>query len=180
MCLLKNTAQREKRGIFMKNGNESWDVLGDSRKCYRGPWAEIRKYWPGKEPIRLQDSLPCHSKKKNNLRYYSCHANIKFISIFFFIVLLLFGKCIYIFVVYHNKFRGHLIIPYHKQAKFIQKSLKWRELKRRRSISRPLMLHNKNTPLGSRMWWSYWVYKCCSSRQNTHVHVMRWFIFSRP
>ena len=92
--------------------------------------------------------------KKNNLRYYSCHANIKFMSIFFFIVLLLFGKCIYIFVVYHNKSRGHLIIPYHEQAKFIQKSLKWRELKRRRSISRPLMLHNKNTPLGPRMWWS--------------------------
>ena len=25
----------------MKNDNESWDVLGDSRKRYRGPWAEI-------------------------------------------------------------------------------------------------------------------------------------------
>ena len=25
----------------MKNGNESWDVLGDSRKRHRGPWAEI-------------------------------------------------------------------------------------------------------------------------------------------
>ena len=42
--LLKNTAQPEKRDIFMKNGNESWDVLGDSRKRYRGPWAEIGKY----------------------------------------------------------------------------------------------------------------------------------------
>ena len=51
----------------MKNGNESWDVLGDSRKRYRGPWAEIGKYWPGKEPIRLQDSLPCPLKKKNQL-----------------------------------------------------------------------------------------------------------------
>ena len=30
----------------MKNDNESWDVLGDSRKRYRGPWAEIGKYWP--------------------------------------------------------------------------------------------------------------------------------------
>ena len=49
----------------MKNGNEIWDVLGDSRKRYRGPWAEIGKYWPGKEPIRLQDSLPCPLKKKN-------------------------------------------------------------------------------------------------------------------
>ena len=48
----------------MKKGNESWDVLGDSRKPYRGPWAEIGKYWPGKEPIRLQDSLPCPLKKK--------------------------------------------------------------------------------------------------------------------
>ena len=33
-----------KRGIFMKNDNESWDVLGDSRKRYLGPWAEIGKY----------------------------------------------------------------------------------------------------------------------------------------
>ena len=33
----------------MKNDNESWDVLGDSRKRYRGPWAEIGEYWPGKE-----------------------------------------------------------------------------------------------------------------------------------
>ena len=117
--------------------------------------------------------------KSNIMRYYSCHANIKFMSTFL-IVLLLFGKCIYIFVVYHNKSRGHLVIPYHEQAKFIQKSLKRRELKRRRLKSRPLMLHKKNRPLGSRMWWSYWVYKCRSSRQNTHVHVMRWFIFSRP
>ena len=71
MCLLKNTAQRAKRGIFMKNGNESWDVLGDSRKRYRGPWAEIEKYWPGKEPIRLQGSLPCPLKKK--LKNYGPH-----------------------------------------------------------------------------------------------------------
>ena len=47
----------------MKNGNESWDVLGDSRKRYRGP-TEKGKYWPGKEPIRFQDSLPCALKKK--------------------------------------------------------------------------------------------------------------------
>ena len=48
----------------MKNGNEIWHVLGDSQKRYRGPWAEIGKYWPGKEPIRLQDSLPYPPKKK--------------------------------------------------------------------------------------------------------------------
>ena len=48
----------------MKNDNESWDVLGDSRKRYRGPWAEIGKYQPGKEPIRLRDSLLCPLKKK--------------------------------------------------------------------------------------------------------------------
>ena len=42
MCLLKNTAQPEKRDTFIKN--ESWDVLGDSRKRYRGPWAEIGNY----------------------------------------------------------------------------------------------------------------------------------------
>ena len=28
----------------MKNGNESWDVLGDSRKRYRCPRAETGKY----------------------------------------------------------------------------------------------------------------------------------------
>ena len=35
---------REKRDTFMKNGNEGWDVLSDSRKRYRGPWAEIGKW----------------------------------------------------------------------------------------------------------------------------------------
>ena len=44
--LLTNTTHSEKRHTFMKNGNESRDVLGDSRKRYRGPWAEIGKYWP--------------------------------------------------------------------------------------------------------------------------------------
>ena len=44
MYLLKNTAQREKRGIFLKNGSEISAVLGDSQKRYRGPWAEIGKY----------------------------------------------------------------------------------------------------------------------------------------
>ena len=41
MCFLKNTVQPEKGDIFMENGNDSWDVLGDSRK--RGPRAEIGK-----------------------------------------------------------------------------------------------------------------------------------------
>ena len=50
----------------MKNGNESLDVLGDSRKRYRGPWAEIGKYRV-KEPIRLQESLPCPLNKKINV-----------------------------------------------------------------------------------------------------------------
>ena len=75
MCLLKNTAQPAKRGIFVKNGNESWDVLGDSRKRYRGPWAEIGKYWPGKEPIRLQDSLPCPLKKIMMIYCFKCVTN---------------------------------------------------------------------------------------------------------
>ena len=52
----------------MKNGNESRDVLGDSRKRYRCSWAEIGKYGPRKEPIRLQDSLSCTLKKK--LKYH--------------------------------------------------------------------------------------------------------------
>ena len=30
MCLLKNPAQPEKQDLFMKNGKEIWDVLGDS------------------------------------------------------------------------------------------------------------------------------------------------------
>ena len=34
--MLKNTAQPEKRDIFRKNGNEGWDVLGDSQKRSRG------------------------------------------------------------------------------------------------------------------------------------------------
>ena len=69
--LLKNTAQPEKRDIFMKNGNESRDVLGDSRKCFRGPWAEKGKCWPGKEPIRFQDLLPLpFPLKKKNKEYY--------------------------------------------------------------------------------------------------------------
>ena len=41
------------------------DVLGDSRKRYCCLWAEIGKYRPRKEPIRLHDSLPCPLKKKN-------------------------------------------------------------------------------------------------------------------
>ena len=64
---LKILPSRKHELYFMKNGNKSWDVLGDSRKHYRGPWAEIGKYWPGKEPIRLQDSLMCPLKKKIGL-----------------------------------------------------------------------------------------------------------------
>ena len=36
MSWLQNTAQPEKRDIFMKNGTERGDVLSDSRKRYRG------------------------------------------------------------------------------------------------------------------------------------------------
>ena len=73
-CLLKNTAQPEKQDLFMKNGKEIWDVLGDSWKRYHGPWAEIGKYWLGKEPIRLQDSLPCPLKKFIwNILFFNCN-----------------------------------------------------------------------------------------------------------
>ena len=58
--VIKNLKQRFKTSFLLR---QIWDVLGDSRKRYRGPWAEIGKYWPGKEPIRLQDSLPCPLKK---------------------------------------------------------------------------------------------------------------------
>ena len=49
--LLKNTAQPQKRDMFIKNDNEGRDVLGDSRKHYRYPWVEIEKYGPRWEPI---------------------------------------------------------------------------------------------------------------------------------
>ena len=62
--LLKILPSR-KNEMFMRNGNEIWDVLGDSRKRRCGPWAEIGKYWPDKEPIRLQDLVPCPPKMKN-------------------------------------------------------------------------------------------------------------------
>ena len=62
------------------------DVLDDSRKRYRCPWAEIGKCGPRKEPIRLQDSLPSPLKKKKILLFdfvlnYSCCA----LSLFFFL-----------------------------------------------------------------------------------------------
>ena len=44
---------RKKRDIIMKNGNEGRNVLGDSRKRYRCPKAEIGKYGLRKETIRL-------------------------------------------------------------------------------------------------------------------------------
>ena len=43
--------------------------LGKRQGKYRGLWAELGKYWPGKEPVRLQDSLPC-PLKKNNAKYW--------------------------------------------------------------------------------------------------------------
>ena len=63
--MLKYTAQPEKRDVVMKNGNEGRDVLGDSQKRYRCPWAEKGKYRPRYEPIRLHDSLPGPLRKKN-------------------------------------------------------------------------------------------------------------------
>ena len=51
----------------MENDNESRDVFGDSRKRYRCPQAEIGKYGPRKEAIRLQDSSLCPLEKKYNL-----------------------------------------------------------------------------------------------------------------
>ena len=49
---------------WRKNGNKGRDVLGDSRKRYRCPWVEIRKYGPHLKPIRLKDSLPCPLRNK--------------------------------------------------------------------------------------------------------------------
>ena len=41
----------------MLSGNESRDVLGDSRKRYRCPWAEIGKYGQCKEKFIEQAAL---------------------------------------------------------------------------------------------------------------------------
>ena len=62
--LLTNTVKPDKQEMFMKNGNEGRDVLVDSRKRYRCPWAEIGKFGPHREPIRSQDSLPCPLREK--------------------------------------------------------------------------------------------------------------------
>ena len=62
--LLKITAQPEKRDIFVKNGHESRDILGDLRKRYRCPREEIGKHGPHRQPIRL----PSEKKKKNAFR----------------------------------------------------------------------------------------------------------------
>ena len=57
----------------MENDNESRDVFGDSRKRYRCPQAEIGKYGPRKEAIRLQDSSLCPLEKKIQFkRSYPC------------------------------------------------------------------------------------------------------------
>ena len=66
---LKILPSRKNEIYLWKIGNKSWDVLGDSRKRYHGLWAEVGKYWPGKEPTRLQDSLPC-PLKKTILKYW--------------------------------------------------------------------------------------------------------------
>lgn len=57
---------------------------------------------------------------------------------------------------------------------------KMRESCRRCSIW-PLVLHTKNTPLGSRMKGPYWFYVCSTCRQNVPVHIInetithKWF-----
>ena len=56
LCL-KLLPSRKKRDIFMKNGNERRDVLGDSRKRYRCRWAEIGNYGPRKEKKKLTSLL---------------------------------------------------------------------------------------------------------------------------
>ena len=74
--LLKNTAQPQKRDMFIKYDNEGRDVLGDSRKRYRYPWVEIEKYGPRWEPI-----WDCRIRyrtlwEKNNASYWTVSENI--------------------------------------------------------------------------------------------------------
>ena len=60
--LLKNTTQPDNE-VYLCKMVPSRDVLRLT-KALVCPWAEIGKYWPGKEAIRLQDSLLCPPKKK--------------------------------------------------------------------------------------------------------------------
>ena len=58
----------------MKNRNESWNELGDSRKRYRGPWAEIYMLFAGWE-VRMvkncdRDLENTARGRKNNKRKY--------------------------------------------------------------------------------------------------------------
>ena len=57
LLCLKILHSRKTRYVYVKIGNERRDVLGDSRKRYHRPWTEIGKYWPRKEPIRLDLSF---------------------------------------------------------------------------------------------------------------------------
>ena len=57
LLCLKILHSRKNEICLWKIGNERRDVLGDSRKRYHRPWTEIGKYWPRKEPIRLDLSF---------------------------------------------------------------------------------------------------------------------------
>ena len=57
LLCLKILHSRKNEICLWKIGNERRDVLGDSRKRYHRPWTEIGKYWPHKEPIRLDLSF---------------------------------------------------------------------------------------------------------------------------
>ena len=62
--MLKNTAQLEKRDIFMKNGNETWDVLGDSQKRLPWPLGRDRKILTGKKTNQITGLVTVPSEKK--------------------------------------------------------------------------------------------------------------------
>ena len=62
------------------------DVFDDSRKRYRCPWVELRKYGPRQEPIRTQDSLPCPLRKKlKNINFFSSEGKVTNLAIWLFL-----------------------------------------------------------------------------------------------
>ena len=75
MSWLQNTAQPEKRDIFMKNGTERGDVLSDSRKRYRGQRQEYTDRVKNQSDFRIRyralwkkkPSFPegCRIRRKN-------------------------------------------------------------------------------------------------------------------
>ena len=82
LLCLKILHSRKNEICLWKIGNERRDVLGDSRKRYHRPWTEIGKYWPRKEPIRLDLFYICIYDQRRYISTYTSLATIQFNSSF--------------------------------------------------------------------------------------------------